>query len=96
MAEARRGLPLLWSAESPHLYVLCISLLDPQGHVIDSESCTVGFRSVEVAERKLLINGQAVMIKGVNRHEHDPRRGKAVTEVPHSGSPQLYVACCYI
>jgi len=40
----------------------------------------VGFRSVEVRDRQLLVNGRRVMIRGVNRHEHDPLRGKAVGE----------------
>ena len=46
----------------------------------------VGFRDVRLGRRELLINGRAVMIKGVNRHEHDERRGKAITEV---SSPPL-------
>ena len=41
--------------------------------------CDVGFRRVEVRGHELLVNGRAVLIKGVNRHDHDPRRGKAVT-----------------
>jgi beta-galactosidase len=40
----------------------------------------VGFRRVEMRGRQLLVNGKAVLLKGVNRHEHDDRRGKAVTE----------------
>ena len=46
----------------------------------------VGFRNVKISCRQLLINGQPVMIKGVNRHEHDERRGKAITEVITAGS----------
>ena len=45
----------------------------------DRVSCPVGFRSVEVAGRQLLVNGRAVRICGVNRHDHDDRRGRAVT-----------------
>ena len=44
-------------------------------------SLQIGFRDVRLGQRQLLINGRAVMIKGVNRHEHDERRGKAITEV---------------
>ena len=44
-------------------------------------SLQVGFRDVTLARRQLLVNGRPVMIKGVNRHEHDERRGKAITEV---------------
>jgi beta-galactosidase len=80
MAESGSGLPRLWSAETPHLYVLVLSLVDEAGVHIESESCQVGFRSVEVQDRQLLVNGRRVMIRGVNRHEHDPLRGKAVGE----------------
>ena len=44
-----------------------------------SESCNVGFRQVEIKDGKILINGEAVYFRGVNRHEHIPDRGHAVT-----------------
>jgi beta-galactosidase len=65
--------PLLWSAETPHLYTLVVTLGD------DEVSCEVGFRTVEVAGRQLLVNGKAIRVCGVNRHDHDDRRGRAVT-----------------
>lgn len=68
-----------WSAESPTLHRVEVSLLDPDGCVHDSVSLQVGFRRVEIVGHELLVNGRAVLIKGVNRHDHDPRRGKAVT-----------------
>ena len=42
-------------------------------------SLRVGFRRVEVRGPELLVNGRPMLVKGVNRHDHDPRRGKAVT-----------------
>ncbi|KAK9846491.1 hypothetical protein WJX81_005231 [Elliptochloris bilobata] len=72
--------PALWSAEAPNLYVLVLSLLGTGGAHIESESCQVGLRRVEVAGRQLRVNGRPILLKGVNRHEHDERRGKAVTE----------------
>jgi beta-galactosidase len=63
----------LWSAERPHVYTLVV------GAGEDEVSCRVGFRSVEVAGRRLLVNGRAVRICGINRHDHDDRRGRAVT-----------------
>ena len=67
----------LWSAEQPHLYTLQLTLATPDG---DSHTALrVGFRRVEVRARNLLVNGRRVLIKGVNRHEHDDRRGRAVT-----------------
>ncbi len=47
--------------------------------MLDEVSLRVGFRRVEIRGHELLVNGRAVLIKGVNRHDHDMRRGKAVT-----------------
>ena len=70
-----------WSAETPVLYTAVVSLIDPKGKVVESTSCRVGFRRVELSgRRELLVNGKAVLFKGVNRHDHDPDHGKAV---PH-------------
>ena len=62
----------LWSAEDPALYTLIVESAD------DRVSCRVGFRSVEVRERQLLVNGRPILIRGVNRHDHDDARGRAV------------------
>jgi beta-galactosidase/evolved beta-galactosidase subunit alpha len=83
-AEALVGLekalenPRKWSAETPHLYTLVLALKDPEGTVVEAVSCRVGFRQVEVREGSLLVNGQRVMLKGVNRHDHHPLLGKTV------------------
>jgi len=71
--------PQLWSAERPQRYTVVVSLLAPDGREIEHTSVRTGFRRVEIGNRELLINGQPVLIVGVNRHEHDDRRGKAVT-----------------
>ncbi len=71
--------PRLWSAETPNLYTLVVSLRDPDGTVVEATSCRIGFRRVEIGDRELLINGRPVLIKGMNRHEHDPVLGKAIT-----------------
>jgi len=70
-----------WSAEDPNLYRLVVSLLDPSGAVQEVVTQRIGFRSVSVQGRELLVNGQPVEIHGVNRHDHHPVRGKAVTFV---------------
>lgn len=70
--------PLLWSAESPHLYTVVVTLKNPQGRAVESTSTRIGFRSVEVRDRNLLINGQRILIHGVNRHDHHDTRGKAL------------------
>ena len=70
--------PLAWSAEQPHLYRLVVTLKNPRGKVVESTSTRMGFRSVEVRDRMLLVNGQRVLIKGVNRHDHHDTKGKAL------------------
>lgn len=68
-----------WSSEKPYLYHLFISLTNPAGEIVDIRAARVGFRSVEVKDRQLLVNGQAVLMKGVNRHEHDYLTGQTLT-----------------
>jgi len=72
--------PLKWTAETPHLYTLILQLKDKNGKVIEVESTKVGFRKVEIQNGQLLVNGKAITIKGVNRHEHDPDQGRTISE----------------
>jgi len=72
--------PSKWTAETPSLYSLVLSLRDQAGHTLEVVSCKVGFRKVEIKGRQLLVNGVPIYIKGVNRHEHDPITGRYVTE----------------
>ncbi len=72
--------PRKWTAETPHLYSLLISLKDKKGHVSEVVSCKVGFRKVEIKDAVFYINGVATLIKGVNRHEHDQIKGHVVSE----------------
>ncbi len=67
-----------WSAESPGLYRLVVELFDGEGKLTEAVTCKVGFRTVEILHGQLLVNGKAILLKGVNRHEHDPYRGHAV------------------
>lgn len=80
LAYFRTDLPAgrlrLWSPETPYLYTLLISLRTAAG---DSHTTLrVGFRRVEVSGRDFLLNGQRVIITGVNRHEFDPDQGRAL------------------
>ncbi len=68
-----------WSSEIPHRYRLVVSLVDAAGDVREVTACTVGFRSIEIADRELLINGKPVLIRGINRHDFDPDTGRVVT-----------------
>lgn len=71
--------PNLWSAESPTLYRLVVSLVDEQGNLVDCESYDVGFRQVEISQGQLKVNGKPLLIRGVNRHEHHPELGHVMT-----------------
>lgn len=72
--------PKKWSAEEPNLYKLLVSLKDKKGKVLQSFTQHVGFRSSEIKNGQFLVNGQAVLVKGVNRHEHDPDKGHVIDE----------------
>lgn len=68
-----------WSAEHPRLHRVDVDLVGSDGTVLDSVAVRVGFRRVEVVGHELLVNGRAVLVKGVNRHDHDARTGKVVS-----------------
>ena len=68
-----------WSAESPVLYELVTSLLDVRGRVVEVQVTAVGFRRIEMRDRRLRINGEPIVVLGVNRHDHDPDNGKTVS-----------------
>ena len=71
--------PLLWSAEFPNLYKVVLTLRDKKGRVQEAIPCKVGFRVVEQRNSQILVNGQPVLFKGVNRHEMDPDGGYTVS-----------------
>ncbi len=71
--------PAQWSAEDPKLYNVLLSLVDEGGSTIEVIPIKFGFRVVEIIDRQILLNGKLILIKGVNRHEFDPRKGYAVT-----------------
>lgn len=70
--------PHKWTAESPYLYHLLMTLKDDQGAVIEVIPTKVGFRQVELKDGLIQVNGVPIMIKGVNRHDHHPDLGRAV------------------
>ena len=72
--------PRKWTAETPNLYRCVVSLQDDQGNIVDVEGYDIGFRKVEIIDGQLCVNGKALLIRGVNRHEHHPENGHAVTE----------------
>lgn len=72
--------PKRWTAETPYLYKLHLTLLAAEGEVIEQVEQAVGFRSVEIRNGQLLVNGAPVRFRGVNRHEHDPRTARVMSE----------------
>ena len=69
-----------WSAEKPNLYTLTIKIKDSKGVEIERVSSNIGFRTVEIKDGLLQVNGKPIMVKGVNRHEHSGYTGQYV---PH-------------
>ena len=61
-----------WTPETPELYTAIFTLIDGDGYELDYEACRVGFKKIEVENGVLLFNGQRLIIRGVNRHEHCP------------------------
>ena len=72
--------PQKWSAEYPNLYTVLVQLKDKSGSVLEAFSFKTGFRKIEISNGNLLVNGVRVLIKGVNRHEHDNKTGHVISE----------------
>ncbi len=68
-----------WSAEDPNLYELQVVLKEKKKE-LDATSIMIGFRTSEIKNGQLLINGKPILLKGVNRHEHDPKEAHVITK----------------
>lgn len=81
LLEGQVANPKKWSPEEPNLYRLVVSLYDKSNRLLEAKTCHVGFRSIAFSKEtgKLLINGKTTYLYGVNRHDHHPERGKALT-----------------
>ncbi len=77
-APTRKVLP--WNAEQPNLYTVQVELEDDSGSIIETVSLRIGFRSIRIEDRQLLVNGVPVLIRGVNRHDHSDITGKVLSE----------------
>jgi len=71
--------PKLWTAETPNLYRLLLTLKNGEGDVLEVVTAKIGFREVEIKNARLLVNGKSVLLKGANRHEHDPDFGHVIS-----------------
>jgi beta-galactosidase len=72
--------PEKWTAETPNLYNVITTLSDKNGKVIEVIPQKTGFRKVEIKDNALYVNGKAILIKGVNRHEMDPFTGQFISK----------------
>jgi beta-galactosidase len=71
--------PMKWSAETPNLYKVVLTLLDENHEVMEVRATNFGFRKVEIKDAQLLVNGKPIMIRGVNRHEFGPEDGHSIS-----------------
>ena len=80
-ASARIEVPNVnqWSSDNPYLYNVQVILEDAKGNGIQTVNLHAGFRSVELRDAQLLVNGKPILIKGVNRHEMDPNGGYIIS-----------------
>ena len=71
---------LPWSAEEPNLYTLTVSILAKDGQVAETSFVKVGFRTFELKDGLMCINGKRIVFKGVDRHEFNPHTGRSITK----------------
>lgn len=70
----------LWDNHDPYLYQLLIEIRDDEGNLVELVPYHFGFRRIEInKDHVVLLNGQRLIINGVNRHEWDAKRGRAIT-----------------
>ncbi|WP_409300912.1 glycoside hydrolase family 2 TIM barrel-domain containing protein [Peribacillus sp. SCS-155] len=71
--------PELWSAEKPYLYKVLFQVYDSGGNLVEVVPLKVGFRRFELIDKVMLLNGERIVFKGINRHEFNCRTGRAIT-----------------
>ena len=72
--------PAHWTAETPTLYTTMLTVFGPEGQTVEVIPTRVGFRNVEISGARLRVNGVPITIRGVNRHEHDFRSARVMSE----------------
>lgn len=81
--------PLKWTAETPNLYTMLITLKDSKGNVVEATSHKIGFRKIEIKDGQVFINGKKIYFKGVNLHEFNTNNGNVVTRKEMERNIQL-------
>jgi len=69
--------PQLWNVGAAKLYRLSVQLRDEDGRLLDERTDTIGFRKIEIKDRKLYVNSRAVRLTGMTRHQDSPWEGQA-------------------
>jgi beta-galactosidase len=80
----------LWQHHDPYLYQLQIELRDTLGQLVEVVPYQVGFRRIELKNKIMQLNGHRLIINGVNRHEWDAHRGRAVTAADMAHDMQVF------
>ncbi|MGI9550025.1 MAG: glycoside hydrolase family 2 TIM barrel-domain containing protein, partial [Aurantibacter sp.] len=69
-----------WNAEQPNLYGLLFVLKNKKGTITEAVASKIGFRKIEIKNNQFLVNGQPVLIKGANLHDHDETTGHVISK----------------
>ena len=72
--------PRLWNAEQPNLYTLLVTLRNTKGETLETHRQDIGFREIIIEDAQLKVNGQAITIRGVDRHETSPKTGHVISK----------------
>lgn len=79
MLEAPVVAPHKWNSDDPYLYTMVITIADSKGVATEVLATKVGFRKIEWKTGVLTVNGVRTIVRGVNRHEHDPITGRYIS-----------------
>ncbi len=79
-----------WDNHNPYLYEIQIELTDAQGNLYELIPYKIGFRSIEIKDKVMLLNGKRLILTGVNRHEWSPRTGRCITEAEMKEDMQCF------
>jgi len=82
--------PLQWTAETPNLYNMIITLKNSKNEIVKATSHRIGFRKVEIKDGQVFVNGKKVLFKGVNLHEFNTNTGQVVDETIMLRNIQLF------
>lgn len=91
MAAHKLGKVNLWDHQEPYLYTLTVRLFDAQDKLVEIVPYRIGFRSLELKNKVIYLNGKRLIINGVNRHEWNPETGRCITEEDMDSDMQCFL-----